>query len=71
MCAFSHYDLGDHVPTPAQKLAVVLAFVAAALSLAAAALRIFRDGAVDVTLALGGLLMLVLGIGGYVKVMKG
>ena len=59
------------MPTPAQKLAVVLAFVAAGLSLAAAAIRIFRDGAVDVTLALGGLLMLVLGIGGYVKVMKG
>jgi hypothetical protein len=58
------------MPTRAQTLAVALAFIAAALSLAAAAIGVFRDGAVDATLLFGGLLMLALGIGGYVKLTK-
>jgi hypothetical protein len=53
------------MPTRSQKLAVVLAFVAAALSLAAAAIRFFEDGSVDATPLVGGFFMLALGIGGY------
>jgi len=48
-----------------QKLTIVLAFVAAALSLAAVAVRLVRDGAIDATPLLGGLLMLAFGISGY------
>jgi hypothetical protein len=53
------------MPTRTQKLTVVLAFVAAALSLTAAVIRFFADGDIDATPLLGGLFMLVLGIGGY------
>ena len=53
------------MPTRAQKFAVVLAFMAAALSLVAVVIRVVRDGTLDATPLLGGLLMLVLGIGGY------
>jgi hypothetical protein len=53
--------------TPTQKLAVALAFVAAAVSLGAAALRLARDGRVDAVFAFGGLLMLVLAVGGYTR----
>jgi hypothetical protein len=59
------------VPTPLQKLTVVLAFVAAALSLLAAGIRFVRDDAIDVTPLLGGLLMLALGIAGYVRLKSG
>lgn len=55
------------MPTRSQKLAVALAFVAAALSFAAAGFRFARDGAIDLTPLLGGVLMLALGIGGYVR----
>ena len=51
----------------AQKLAVTLAFAAAALSLGAAVIQFSRDGSIHVTPVLGGLMMLLLGIGGYVK----
>jgi hypothetical protein len=50
--------------TSSQKLAVVLAFVAGALSLAAAAIEYSRTGHVKVTLLGGGLLMIALGLGG-------
>ena len=53
------------MPTRTQKLTIVLAFVAAALSLAAVAVRLVRDGAIDATPLLGGLLMLAFGISGY------
>lgn len=52
-------------PTLTQKLAVVLAFVAAALSCAAAILRYTRDGEVAVTPILGTLVMVALGVSGY------
>lgn len=55
------------MPTRSQKLAVVLAFVAAALSLTAAGIRFFRHGSVDVTPLFGGLFMLALGVGGYFR----
>jgi hypothetical protein len=53
------------MPTRAQKLVVVLAFVAAALSLAAVALRLFRNGSIEATPLFGGLFMLALGVAGY------
>jgi hypothetical protein len=58
------------MPTRSQKLAVALAFVAAALSLTAAAISFFRDGTLDTTPIFGGLLMLALGIGGISKIRK-
>ena len=56
------------VPRPSQKLAIGLAFAAAVLSLAAAAIGYYRTGEVDGTPLAGGLLMLVMGIGGLLKV---
>jgi hypothetical protein len=53
--------------TGTQRLAVMLAFIAAALSFGAVGVRLFRDGAISTTPLLGGLLMLALGIGGYRK----
>ncbi len=50
-----------------QKLSVTLAFVAAGLSLAAAVVEFIRGGAVRMTPLIGGLFMLALGIGGYLK----
>ena len=55
------------MPTRSQKLAVALAFVAAALSLAAVVVRAAREGALDPTMLVGGLLMLALGIGGCIR----
>ncbi len=52
-------------PTSKQKLAVLLAFIAAALSFVAVGIRYSSDGAVDMTPLFGGILMLVLGIAGY------
>lgn len=54
--------------TPAvQTLAVALAFLAAAVSLGAAGMQFFRDGSIRMTPIIGGLFMLSLGIGGYLK----
>jgi lipopolysaccharide export LptBFGC system permease protein LptF len=53
--------------THTQKLAIVLAFVAAALSLAAVIVGYSRTGQILATPLLGGLLMLALGIGGYAR----
>ncbi len=57
-------------PSRAQQAAVFLAFVAAGLSLAAVFVRVYRDGALDATPLFGGLLMLLLGIGGYLRMKK-
>ena len=53
------------MPTRSQKLVIVLAFAAAALSFAAAGVRLFRDGAIEATPLFGGLFMLALGVAGY------
>jgi hypothetical protein len=52
-------------PTPQQKFAVVLAFVAAALSFSALAFGIVRTGTIQATPLFGGLIMLALGLSGY------
>ena len=52
-------------PTSAQKLAVMLAFVAAALSFSVLVYSFVRTGAIQATPLFGGLLMLALGLGGY------
>ena len=54
--------------TPAQKIAVVLAFVAAGLSFGAVAVGFSRTGRVDLTPLAGGLLMLALGVSGVLKI---
>jgi hypothetical protein len=51
--------------TPTQKLAVVLAFLAAALSLAAVVSGYMRTGDIHVTPLGGGIVMLALGVSGY------
>jgi drug/metabolite transporter (DMT)-like permease len=56
--------------TAGQKLAVLLAFVAAALSFTALALGYSRTGAIDSTPLFGGLFMLALGLGGYFKIRR-
>jgi hypothetical protein len=55
------------MPTRSQKTAVLLAFLAAAASLLAAGVRYARYGDILLTPLLGGLFMLALGIGGYLK----
>jgi hypothetical protein len=52
------------VATSSQKGAVALAFVAAALSLTAAAVVYQKTGAINLTPLFGGLFMLLLGIAG-------
>jgi hypothetical protein len=52
-------------PTPAQKLAVLLAFAASALSFSVLVFSFVRTGAIQATPLFGGLLMLALGLGGY------
>ena len=54
-------------PTPAQKLTVLLAFVAAALSFSVLLYSLLRTGAIQATPLFGGLLMLVLGLSGYAR----
>jgi hypothetical protein len=54
-------------PTSTQKLAVGLAFVAAGFSLLAVAMTAARTGRIEATPLFGGLFMLALGIGGYVR----
>ena len=58
-------------PTPAQKLAVQLAFVAAALSFSAVIIGAVRTGAIQATPLFGGLLMLALGLAGYSRMRQG
>lgn len=58
------------MPTRSQRTAVTLAFVAALLSLAAAALGFLNRGEINVTPLLGGVFMLALGIMGYRQLRK-
>ena len=51
-----------------QKLAVVLAFIAAALSFAAVAVGYVQTGTIRITPLGGGALMLALGISGYKRI---
>jgi hypothetical protein len=55
------------MPTGSQKLAVTLAFAAAALSLGATVVQFLRTGSIHLTPLFGGLFMLALGIGGYLR----
>lgn len=54
-------------PTQTQKLAVLLAFVAAALSFSVLAYSFMRTGAIQATPLFGGVLMLVLALSGYAR----
>ena len=56
------------MPRPSQQFAIGLAFTAAVLSFAAAAIGYSRTGDVDMTPLAGGLLMLAMGVGGLLKV---
>ena len=53
--------------TPAQKTAVVLAFVAASLSFGSVAARFLRDGEIALMPLAGGLFMLALGVSGVMR----
>ena len=53
------------MPTPTQRLAVFLAFLAAALSFAAVGVTYARGGSIHLTPLVGGGVMLALGISGY------
>ena len=55
-------------PTQAQKLAVLLAFGAAALSFSVLVYSFLRTGAIQATPLVGGLLMLALGLSGYSRI---
>lgn len=57
------------VTTSTQKLAVVLAFIAAALSFAAVAVGYVQTGTIRITPLGGGALMLALGISGYKRIL--
>ena len=57
-------------PTEAQKFAVLFAFAASAMSLAVVVLVAIRTGTIQVTPLLGGLLMLGLGISGYLRLRR-
>lgn len=57
--------------TTAQKLTVMLAFVAAGLSFAAFAVRYSNTGEIGITPLAGGLLMLALGVGGIMRLRGG
>lgn len=54
-------------PTSSQKLAVLFAFLVAALSLGAAAVGYLHRGEIRTTLLFGGLLMLALAASGVAK----
>jgi len=56
------------MPSSTQKLAVVLAFIAAALSFAAVAVGYVQTGTIRITPLGGGALMLALGISGYKRI---
>jgi hypothetical protein len=54
-------------PTSTQKLAVWLAFIAAAISFLAVGITASRTGRLEATPLFGGLLMLAMGIAGIAK----
>jgi hypothetical protein len=58
------------MPTRSQKVSVLLAFAAAAVSLLAVGVRYARQGDILVTPLGGGLLMLALGISGYLRLRR-
>ena len=55
-------------PSSAQKLTVLLAFAAAALSFSALTIIFLRTGTVQATPLFGGLLMVALGLAGYARI---
>lgn len=57
-------------PTHVQKLAVLLAFVAAGLSFSVLVYSFLRTGAIQATPLFGGLLMLALGLSGYSRIRR-
>ena len=57
-------------PTSAQKFAVLFAFAASGVSLAMVALIAVRTGTIQATPLIGGLLMLALGVSGYLKLKR-
>ena len=57
-------------PTSTQKLAVWLAFAAAAMSLLAVVLTYSRTGRIEATPLFGGLFMLALGLAGLARLRK-
>jgi hypothetical protein len=56
------------MPTSTQKLAVILAFAAGALSFAAVAVGYARTGEIRVTPLGGGVVMLALALSGYKRI---
>jgi len=58
-------------PNLTQKMAVALAFIAAALSLSAAILVYVKSGEIAGTPLFGGIFMLTLAIGGLMKLKSG
>jgi len=54
----------------AQTLAVWLAFIAAALSFTAVSITVSRTGRIEATPLFGGLVMLALGIAGYLRLRR-
>ena len=56
------------MPTSTQKLAVAVAFIAAAFSFAAVAVGYVQTGTIRITPLGGGVLMLALGISGYKRI---
>jgi hypothetical protein len=54
----------------AQALAIGLAFIAAALSFTAVAITVSRTGRIEATPLFGGLLLLALGVGGYLRLRR-
>jgi len=57
-------------PTHVQKLAVLLAFVAAGLSFSVLVYSFLRTGAIQAPPLFGGLLMLALGLSGYSRIRR-
>ena len=62
--------IGVSMATNSQKMAVVLAFAASALSLIAAVVRYAKTGELALTPLAGGLFMFVLGISGLQRLRK-
>ena len=57
-------------PTPAQKTAVRLAFIVAALSFTAVIVTALRTGRIEVTPLFGGIVMLLLALAGKRRIAK-
>jgi hypothetical protein len=57
-------------PSAAQKLTVLLAFTAAALSFSALTVIFLRTGTIQATPLIGGVLMFFLGLAGYSRIRR-